>query len=289
MSYFHQLQVYVNFRNEKILHWDMEGTSFKPTASVQFYVDKAREAGEWQEIGGPITDDCYYTDTVKWNWGKDKDTYYRVRFKDSSGSWVYSKPTAAYEGWSPSDYRIAREICRKEYLNMRQGGRQGVLLSRKEWGRPCPSCRDWDLRDVVDTGCTICFGVGIVGGYYAPLDMPAIFQPYAVKRDISANGTGVQQQTQSIARIVLYPWVKAYDLWMDARTGDRFTIQTINVVADMKGVPLIGVVSLRKLPRTDVAHSAKMNIKADTPPAASPSGSGTEHTWGRGLDCKDDY
>jgi len=50
---------------------------------------------------------------------------------------------------------------------------------------------------------------------------------------------------------------------------------------------LVGMIMLRKLPKSDVVFSEAMNIKASTPPA--PAATGTEYTWDKGLDCKDDY
>ena len=288
-NYFYQVTASVNLLNEKIIHWYMDGTNFKPAGSVSFYVDKARSGGEWEEVGGPIVDNCYYTDPVKWNWNKDLNTFYRIRFLDSSNAWVYSMPIQAFNNWKPKDFAIAKEICRKEYLVMKRFGQQGVLLKRKEWGTPCPVCRDWDTRDVANSNCPTCYGVGIVGGYFAPIDFSMNFQPTSTKRDIHPEGYGPFQQEDQTARAIMYPWVAAYDVWADKTSGDRYTIQTIQVAAQMNGVPLIGVLKLRKLPKTDVVHTAAVNVKANTPPVEQPAGKGNEYTWDKGLDCKEIY
>ena len=46
--------VTTDLQMQKIIRWEMK-SSFRPDGSVDFYIDKARSGGEWEEIAGPIT------------------------------------------------------------------------------------------------------------------------------------------------------------------------------------------------------------------------------------------
>jgi hypothetical protein len=90
--------VTTDLQMQKIITWQMK-TSFRPDGPVDFYIDKARSGGEWEEIAGPITDDCLHIDPVRWNWNKDMNTFYRIRYDSGTEEWVLCPHT---EDSSPS-------------------------------------------------------------------------------------------------------------------------------------------------------------------------------------------
>ena len=283
---FFRLFVTVTLMNEKLLHWQMNG-SFKPAGSVDFYVDKARSGGDWQEIGGPITDDCFYMDPVKWNWNTDKNAFYRVRFK-TGADWQYSTPVQALGTWTKRDYALAREICRKETVLHREVGMPGVLLKRKEWGPPCPDCLDFDTREVADGQCPTCLGVGIVGGYYTPIPVTMINpSPEVSERNITDKG--VEQPTAKQVRCIAYPFIEPKDLWFNSNNGQRWNIRKVDIIAERKSIPILYMLTIKEVPQTDVIYSDKANDLAESEPEEKPEGNGTEYTWDDGLNCEDEF
>lgn len=149
---------------------------------------------------------------------------------------------------------IAREIVRKEYLRLKKkGGRQGFLLKRKEWGTRCPTCTDFDVGEVINGSCPICFGTGIVGGYYPGIEYWVETTPNKRNQATTEQGIGVTNQQVLTGRAVAYPWISSMDLWVDAETNERFIIRAIQHLAEMEGKPLVLGLELRRLPDTDIS------------------------------------
>jgi len=271
---FHRVSVDVSPANYKAVNWAMDTSRGLP-ATVNFYVDKARSGGEWQQIAGPLADQCQYIDRVIWNWAQDKDTFYRIRYHDGS-AWIYSTPASATGVLSSRDYTIAREICRKEYLTMRMCGLSGSLLRRKEWGTPCPNCRDYDTKEIVDVNCKECLGVGILEGYYAPIPMPlSIMQPASGTRTRSESGS--VQPLQRTVRAVGYPLINSFDVWVSGHTGARWMVRNVQTAVELRETALVLVLELRQIPRSDVLYKHEAIIKATETPAVQPTGN--EHGW----------
>jgi hypothetical protein len=252
--------------------------------ALDFYVDKARSGGTWTNIAGPLTDSCMYVDPVKWNWNKDRNTFYRVRFEKDS-EWQYSVPIQANGTWTREDYLLAKEIARKEYLILRKTGRLGKLLKKKEWGDLCTTCTDYDTEELVDTDCPKCLGTGIIGGYYAPIDMPLQFEPSG-KEKVTTDIGPVEDQRKR-ARVVAYPFIQTGDIWIDGDSNERWRIRPVQTIAEVRGRPLIQKLELRMIPQTDVIYSEEANDLADSTPVEQPEG--TEHTWDKNADCLNDF
>ena len=263
----------ITLTNEKLIYWKM-ATTFQPTASVSFYVDKARSGGVWENIGGPLVDACAYTDAAKWNWGLDKNTFYRIRYQ-SGADWIYSNPVQATGEWDIRNYKLVHEICRKERMVARLSGMPGVLMKRREWGTAC-TCLDSDTRQPTRHDCPLCYGVGIIGGYYAPIQLSLLpGQPKKVQRNMTEIGQS--QRDTMMARCVAYPYIEAEDVWLGQNDNDRWRIVQATPTADLRGIPVIYNLQMGLLPKTDIVHLAAFGTKADTPPVAATTG--TEYIW----------
>ena len=283
---FFKLFVTVNLANQKILHWKMNG-SFKPTAPVSFYIDKARSAGTWEQMAGPIIDNCMYVDNSKWNWNKDKNTFYRIRFK-RDGRWVYSVPAQAVGEWDDKDYAIAHEICRKEAVINRLAGQSGVFMKRRAWGALCTQCTDFDTREVVDISCPLCFGTGILGGYWSPIPMFLWnTTPPSNKRTVGQE-RGTAHVIINKNRCIAYPFVEKNDLWFNDKDNTRWCINDVEIVSERKGIPILLDITMSQAPRSDVMYGTEMNTKIALPAAELPAGTGNEYGWNKGVSCEED-
>lgn len=283
---FEWVYVTTDLRLQKIIHWTMEPT-FQSDVPIDFYVDKARSGGDWQNIAGPITDDCTYIDVVKWNFNKDMNTFYRIRYdRTGGGDWVYSVPVRAIGAWKRDDFILARAIAKKEYLSYRKLGLEGVLLKRKEWGTPCPTCLDFDTDEPVDGQCPDCFGTKIQGGYYAPIS--CMVNPINREQKMDRTDRALAEDTKRLVRCVAYPTlVKENDLWLDSNNGTRWVIRDVKVATEIKGVPVVYNFTLNRIPMTDVIYEDPVgHDKATEIPVVQPTG--TEHTWVDTL-CEDEF
>ena len=272
MDNFRRVSIVANPANYKIVTWTLKTLNGLP-GSIDFYVDKARSGGAWQEIAGPLTDTCQYIDTLKWNWNKDKNTFYRVRFLLGS-EWQLSTPTQGIGEWIHSDYLKAKEICRLEYLRMRVAGEAGLLLKRKEWGTKC-DCRDFDTGEIVTSSCRNCLGTGLIGGYYAPISLPVVGQPDKKARVQSEKG--LSQDDVRMVRVVAYPLVSTNDVWINSNSNERWQIRAIEAVAEIRRIPIVQRLKLHLIPQTDIIYSEEANEKALEELAVQPTDN--EHGW----------
>lgn len=282
---FKRLIISVGLDGSKAVSWEME-RGFKPSGSISFYVDRSRTGGEFQQVGGPIVDACVFVDPVRFSFGTEKDTWYRVRYL-KSGTWVNSIPTQAINGqWTRQDWLAAKEVIRREYVRVKTAGSSGLLLKRKLWGTVCTHCADWSTSEPGDGSCSVCLGTGIVGGYYPSIPLLVDFQANQnVGRRMTDNG--LFSAPDRIARFVAYPFVSTNDVWAMKNTDDRYLVnEQVQVVAEIKNVPLIFQASFKLLPKTDVMHSPQANALLAVVDSQPVDGTGNTYTWFDKMGCE---
>jgi hypothetical protein len=278
MKHFHHIDVLTVPSNKKVIHWVMDRNfTTDPGYTAYFYIDWARSGGPWTCLNPttPVTDNCFYVDTNRYNYNMEKNLYYRVRViirpdaaagdsssssnsetSEDSGDWetYVSIPEQALGVLQKENYLVMKEIVRKEYLNLKKkGGIQGFLLKRKEWGETCPDCTGYDIEEVINGSCPICYGTGITGGYYAGIEYWISITPNARDRSVNEGGLGTMNPQTRMARGVAYPWIDSGDIWVDAQTNERYIIRKIQHVAEMEGKPIVYNLQLNRLPETDIS------------------------------------
>ncbi len=255
-----------------------------------FYVDFGRSGAvfgdnqatvdEWETINAsPVVDTCVYFDPSRRNWDHLADYYYRIRLicpneldENLQPRVFKAQPEHAGGFLSKRDWLNAREICRKEYLVMNKRTNltaRGFLVKRKRWGTPCPTCRDFDTGEVTNGGCLVCFGTGIVGGYYPGVNFTTIFMdPYTreFRQDpVVSTTAGVTRNGRAVA----YPYIDTNDLFVRRDNGERYYVNPVKVLAEISGVPLVVNLQLRLAPNTDIAYTVP--IIAPAPSSSSSS------------------
>jgi hypothetical protein len=262
MNPIRRTSVLINTNKEKEISWELTAGY---QGSVDFYIDWARSGGDWTEVAGPLTDVCSYTDTAQYNWNKDRDLYYRVRFTDSSGANYTGAPAKAGDGLlNKHDWLIYREIMRKECLLLsKYTGMTGEYLRRKHWGVQCTQCLDWDTEEVGNVSCPVCLGTGFVGGYYTAIKMNVseIKTPTTNKEIKEAFGT-VDDKAIVVRALVVAPMPDSMDLWVNTSNNDRYVIRQIVPQASYKGIIISALLQMQKLPYTDVTYEVPVDTSS---------------------------
>lgn len=215
------------------------------------------QADDWVNVGLPMENSCYAIDPDKRNYSKGmQDTYYRVKL--STPIAIYFSDPVAKEGiLLPRDWRIAREIVRKEKLRFRYTSQDGYLLKRRITGLNCTRCLDLQTLEVTDPYCPNCWGTGKECGYYYP--MACIWcdlAPFSGRRHLDDQATrGTVEDIVLQGRMLMMPIIEELDVWVSRKTDDRYYIQSIQDVAEIRGVPLIGNLQMRPAPFTDVIYN----------------------------------
>ncbi len=186
----------------------------------------------------------------------DRSTFYRVILTDGTGTVHISQSVSADMTWSRVDWRLMRDIIRKETLVQRMpggGGTKGYLLKRRTWGDPCADCVDPSTGSILDSHCLICFGTGVVGGYYPPVEFWVILDPTVRLKKI-AGDEGLVTATMETARTLAWPAPDADDVWVMAHRNRRFRIDgDIQAIARHRGVDVLLSLHLNELPLENMA------------------------------------
>lgn len=213
-------------------------------------------ADDWEDVGLAVDNSCYAIDPEQQNYSKgDQDAHYRVKLTTSDGLY-FSDPVAKAGILPPRDWRLAREIVRKERLRHRYANQDGYLLKRRVTGKDCPICLDRQTMEVLDPYCPQCWGTGKECGYYYPLGCVwADLSPVTHRKHLDDQATrGTVLDYVITARMLTLPLIESQDVWVSRKTDDRYYIQSIQNVAEIRGVPLIANAELRLAPFTDVIY-----------------------------------
>lgn len=207
------------------------------------------EAVDWQNVGEPIVDGFMAVDTVKRLRGSVLAMAYRVTLTTPSGTYV--SPAAQCSGeLGDKDWLMAREILRKEKLRHGKVSINGYLIKALRYGRPCPRCLDQLTREPTDNNCAVCLGTGFERGFHPAVPLQCwdlTNQIVDETQDIQVKGTS-RENAYVMARVIGYPALNNYDVWVNAQTNERWLLREIKVAAAIRGVPLIYEVRMGLVP-----------------------------------------
>lgn len=213
-------------------------------------------SGDWIDVGAPVTN--LFTQSVQTNlWtGKTPTMHFRVRLTTGSDRTYYSDPIDAFGRLDWRSWHIGQEILRKEILRHTHFvSVDGYLFKQRRAGPPCTRCLDPRTHEVTDSHCEVCYGTGVVEGYYAAL--PASYADIGLEqmqehRDL--NAVGHVKRTAQTGRFLGGPQLYAQDIWVNKHADQRYNIHPVKVEAHLRGVPLVVTAELRLLPPDDVAY-----------------------------------
>ncbi len=185
----------------------------------------------------------------------DRSTFYRVILTDGTGKEWVSQAVEMDVTWGHNDWRLMREIIRKEMLVQRKkAGTKGWLLKRRTWGDPCPVCVDPNTQAIKNSHCLICYGTGIVGGYYDPMDYWVTMNPTQRLKKIQGD-EGLITAVMETVRGLAWPAPEANDIWVMAGSNRRYRIDgDIVVAARHRGVDVILDLHLEELPLSNMVY-----------------------------------
>ena len=215
--------------------------------------------GEWDDVGIPQDNTFYAIDGEQRVYGKTQWTHYRVELTTPVGTY-YSQPTNLMGILSHRDWRMAKEIVRKERLRCRLAASEGFLLKRRFSGPKCTLCTDLQTEECRDPDCPQCYGTGYQCGYYYPMACVwADISPRAVHKKTNNEATrGTIADIVVSGRMLMLPLLEENDVWVNKVTDDRYYVHRIQNVAEIRGVPLVADVELRPAAFTDTVYEIEI-------------------------------
>lgn len=218
--------------------------------------------------GYAVNDDAYVpvAETLDQPWAYDRkpvfpsqgtEIYYKIRLVDGEGQEYFSEAACLTSYWSRYDWTIGREILRKESLLLyKRAGVRGWLFKRRSWGEECTveGCVDPDTGEVNNPDCEACFGTGIQGGYYDPVEYWVIMNPTQNIKKLDAEA-GLLTENIETVRCLAYPTPSANDVWAQFGSDQRYVIQSdVAAIARHRGIDLVLNVRLEERPRSDIIY-----------------------------------
>lgn len=232
--------------------WELEEIFRDPephTFQLQVSHLGAANAVDWENVGTPLTAAYFAVDDEQRDTGKELTAHYRVLLTTPVGTYA-SPPVGCFGELTEADWVFARELLRKEELRHSKVSRSGYLLKRLRYGRRCKLCRDALTQEVTNAHCPQCNGTGFEVGYNAPVPFQCFdLQPVTNAFTQDANGRGTVRDKASVsARVLGFPMLNKYDVWVDPKSDERWVIHEITFSASCRGVPVVMDVQMSLLP-----------------------------------------
>ncbi len=230
------------------------------TFQLQVGTTNNQHADDWEDVGFPVADRFFAVDGEQRVYGKDRWTHYRVKLTTTLGTYL-SDPINLMGTMSRHDWRLAREILRKELVAHRGASQLGYLLKRRVTGQRCPKCLDHMTGEVRNPACTVCYGTGFRCGYYYPMGCVwANMSPRTRRTELDGGqGRGTVNDVVVMARMTLTNLMNEDDVFVNRVTDDRYYVHKIQHVAEWRGVPLIGQVELRPIPFSSIIYDIEID------------------------------
>jgi len=253
------LWVTVTPLNHKLVEWKLNRNFEFAGSSLVFYVEFARATDGWERLNpdDPVINECFYVDTAPYRCALYNDVYYRVVAYDGIREYN-SRPISTMGVLNKEDWLIVRDVIRKEYLRLKKYiGTPGYLMKRRNHGIKCPVCLEYDTGEVVNGSCPICYGTGVIGGYYNAV-LYYLDQTGAVSRKDVQSPLGTVDNKSKTVRSVAYPRLDTYDLWVDGNKNKRYLFRQVSEEVALKGMPLIYVSRMHELPASSIEYQVPL-------------------------------
>jgi hypothetical protein len=198
----------------------------------------------------------YVVDDTNQRQNAEPSYFYKLRLTDKNNVQYLSN----FFGWHPSDsitqhhYLIASEISRRERIRFNYAGLFAYILKRKDYSA-AQACEVDDITGEPITDGTDTYGVGTLGGYYAPVLTRLSIENRDSKQDYDENGRGTQNTEVVTARSAGFPFIDQHDLIVTP-DGKRFTVTNPNSKY-FPGTTLIilQMAEFRLIPVTDTTYN----------------------------------
>lgn len=253
-SVFDRVLVTYTIRQGALVQWELLPT-FTDPLPYEFQLQVGRtpsnDSDDWENVGLPVENLFCAIDGQQRAFGKTNWTHYRVQLTTSKGVYL-SHPTLAMGTLNVRDWNIAREVIRNRTLMFTIGeGIPGYLLKRRVSGQPCTNCLDYQTHESLQgTDCPRCYGTTFECGYFFPI---ACVWAKLSPRTYRAHLDGGQQRGTVDDQVVKAGMLATYvatedDVWINAKTDDRYFLHQIQHTAEIRGVPLLADAEMRLIP-----------------------------------------
>lgn len=263
---FKRISVDHMIRGKTRVWWQLEPV-FNDAGPYSFQLQYGRtglkDATDWKNVGAPVVNGYTAYDEAWRESGYDKTIHYRVILTTSNSTYV-SQAANCFGELPEKEWLLSREIIRKEQLRNKLVASPGYLIKPMRYGKLCSRCRDPLTKEITDNDCPECSGTGFEIGFHPPLAMQCWdLSPPSIDEDIDNEVKGTtRNQPYVTARVIGFPAINKYDVWVNATSDDRWSVDGIKVVAAIRNVPVIYDLKLGLLPYTNMIYTVEVGGEA---------------------------
>jgi hypothetical protein len=247
--------------------WQLEALFNEPGPYVfqlQYGHTGLRDTTDWRNIGAPVTNGYAAYDPEWHAGGYDLLGHYRVKLTTPTNTYI-SQAANCFGELGERDWLLAREIVRKEDLRHRIASVAGYLIKPYRFGRACQRCRDPLTQEITDADCPVCNGTGFEVGYHPPL--PVQFWDLSneiVAEDVDAQLKGSTRENAYVtARALGFPALQKNDIWVNGASDERWRVESLQVAAALRGVPLVYEVKMGLVPFNNAIYALEVGGEPD--------------------------
>lgn len=208
---------------------------------------------DWREIGNVERDNGFIDRHVVSD-GKLSQFFYQV-FLHKDGERYESAVISTLGALTRTEFGACYYIMTLEYKRLLQCNKILVYKLRTT-SRRCPQCVDPDTGQKIGISlCQVCYGTGFEGGYWPGVIsyMQLLTQSPVTQMD-SAEGAGSTDPSMYKMRTLAYPPLIKNDMIVEPNSDHRYLVDT-QTVSYLKGkAPIISMVDMTLLRRTDVRY-----------------------------------
>lgn len=181
-----------------------------------------------------------------------RQSYRLILLKDGKR---YDSPSFTVSDlYTIGEFKMARAMIGRENIRMTHNGVPCLIYKLKKYGEPC-DCIDPNSGIAIGKGkCEICFGTGIVGGFYEPSEMCVEFMQTQHTKSNNQNGIGINEQIFVQAICLSYPKLEFGDMIIRKQTNDRYVVNNSMENRFKDIIPINTQLTLERLPNNDIRY-----------------------------------
>lgn len=161
-----------------MIQWYIKNNTESGVFSTKVYRSGGME-GPWELIAENLTNTYAYVDRLTTSTSElkpnllnfFKNLYYKIEITTPSGKILQSiEETGPTVTGKMAGYQ--RKLNRDQLIQFKKyngSGNKMIILKRKLWGEYCKRCYDVKSKEIMRTSCKLCWGTGIIGGYWNPI------------------------------------------------------------------------------------------------------------------------
>lgn len=243
-------EVYPGFYSGFGFSWEVSCETKAPRP-WSFRIEESQDGlGHFEPITPELINMFAYEENsdVRRRYNKDRNLFFRVRMRDAQGKTWYSATRTALGDLPLQEFLYAKEIMRKELLQMRNMAGVPIQVWRKiQEGVTCTNCLDPITGEPLDPNCPVCFGTRYLSGYHGPYETFGTFSVTKAHKKHANDGSGVDDDRLHTVRMIPRPHLVREDLLVDTTSDRRYVVSVIESVLELRRIPVVQTLSVNEI------------------------------------------